>query len=69
VDDNINGKWEEAELRGEMLAPIKQNFAALDGDKDGALNPQEVGKAMQQMQEQRVRERNVRRSGGARGQD
>ncbi len=75
VDDNINGKWEEAELRlqagegmAEMMGGIKQNFAALDVDGDGGLNPQEVQGAMQQMQQQ-VSEQRAARRAPAGGQD
>jgi hypothetical protein len=66
-DDNRDGKLQEAELRVEMeegaanvtsdgIAPMHQqfkaNFAAIDADKDGGLSMQELGAAMQQMQQQ-----------------
>jgi mono/diheme cytochrome c family protein len=63
VDDNLDGKWQQAEVKGDMLEPLKANFAAFDGDKDAALSPQEVGAAMQQMQRAAAG-----RSGGAGGQ-
>jgi succinyl-CoA synthetase alpha subunit len=63
IDDNIDGKWQEAELRlnasegiGDMMKAIKSNFAQFDGDKDGALSPEEVGGAMQAMQKAREAE-------------
>ena len=59
VDDNINGKWDEAELRpdagagtGDLMGAMMQNFAAFDADSDGGLNPQEVQGAMEAMQNQ-----------------
>ncbi|MEZ5938866.1 MAG: hypothetical protein R3C52_11725, partial [Hyphomonadaceae bacterium] len=74
VDDNIDGKWEEAELRlqasegiGEMMTAIKQNFAAFDVDKDGGLSPEEVGGAMQQMQAARQAEVAKRRGSSTGG--
>ncbi len=66
-DDNRDGKLQEAELRIEMeegahnvtsdgIAPLHQqfkaNFAAIDADKDGGLSMQELGAAMEQMQQQ-----------------
>jgi len=66
-DDNRDGKLQEAELRVETeegvdnvtsdgIAPLHQqfkaNFAAIDADKDGGLSMQEIGAAMQQMQQQ-----------------
>jgi hypothetical protein len=66
-DDNRDGKLQEAELRTEMeegaqnvtsdgIAPLHQqfkaNFAAIDADKDGGLSMQELGAAMEQMQQQ-----------------
>ncbi len=71
VDDNINGKWEEAELRvnageglADMMRGMKQNFAALDTDSDGGLSPEEVQAAMQQMREGRSERRSA--AGGQR---
>ena len=66
-DDNRDGKLQEAELRTEMeegaqnvtsdgIAPLHQqfkaNFAAIDADQDGGLSMQELGTAMEQMQQQ-----------------
>lgn len=75
VDDNIDGKWQEAELRlnsgqglADMMKGMKQNFAALDTDSDGGLNPQEVQAAMEHMQRQMREERAARRT-AAGGQD
>jgi Copper type II ascorbate-dependent monooxygenase, C-terminal domain/EF hand len=67
ADDNRDGKLQEAELRIDMeegvenvtsdsLAPMHQqfkaNFAAIDADKDGGLSMQELGAALEQMQQQ-----------------
>ncbi len=59
VDDNINGKWDQAELRpesgagvGDLMGGMQQNFAAFDMDSDGGLNPEEVQNAMEVMQQQ-----------------
>ncbi len=66
-DDNRDDKLQESELRTEMeegavnvtsdgIAPLHQqfkaNFAMIDADKDGGLSMQEIGAAMQQMQQQ-----------------
>jgi hypothetical protein len=66
ADDNRDGKLQEAELRTDMeegaanvtsdgIAPMHQqfkaNFAAIDADKDGGLSMQELGAALEQMQQ------------------
>jgi hypothetical protein len=58
ADDNRDGKLQEAELRtkggelGEMFGQFKANFAQIDADKDSGLSFEEVGKALEQMQQQ-----------------
>ncbi len=65
IDDNIDGKLEQAELKGPMLKMLNDNFAALDADKDGGLSPPEFGKAMQMLQQSA---RTGDAQGGASGQ-
>ncbi len=67
ADDNRDGKLQESELRieseegaanvtSDSLAPLHQqfkaSFAQIDADKDGGLSMQELGAAMEQMQQQ-----------------
>jgi hypothetical protein len=42
LDDNIDGKLQQAELKGSMANQLKTVFATLDKDGDGALNRSEV---------------------------
>jgi hypothetical protein len=53
IDDNIDGKLELAELKSDMLQPLRDHFAEFDVDHDGALSPQEFGGAMQMVQKAR----------------
>jgi hypothetical protein len=48
MDDNIDGKIQKAELRGQMGKMIGGFFATIDKDKDGALDKAEM-KAAQAM--------------------
>lgn len=72
ADDNRDGKLQESELRTDSeegaqnvtsdgIAPLHQqfkaNFAAIDVDKDGGLSMEELGAAMQQMQQRGGRSR------------
>ncbi len=45
LDDNMDGKLQQVELRGTQGAPIKANFALIDGNKDGALDKTELAAA------------------------
>jgi mono/diheme cytochrome c family protein len=47
LDDNLNEKIEEAELRGSLGTALRPRFAELDVDKDGALGPMELRAAAQ----------------------
>ncbi len=47
LDDNMDGKVQKAELKGEMGQGIAKYFAMIDRDKDGALSQPELT-AMQQ---------------------
>ena len=49
IDDNIDGKVQLAELKGEIGAPIKAAFPMIDGDKNGELDEKELAVAMAQM--------------------
>jgi len=42
LDDNIDGKIQLAELRGEIGVAVKPMFPLLDGNKDGALDSREL---------------------------
>ncbi|HVY90826.1 MAG TPA: hypothetical protein VG942_18310, partial [Hyphomonadaceae bacterium] len=53
IDDNIDGKLQLAELKSDMLEPVRAHFADLDKNHDGALSPDEFGEAMKQMQRRR----------------
>jgi Ca2+-binding EF-hand superfamily protein len=53
IDDNIDGKLQLAELKSDMLKPLRDHFAEFDADHDGALSPQEFGSAMQMVQKAR----------------
>lgn len=50
IDDNMNGKLELAELKSDMLQPLREHFADFDVDHDGSLSPAEFGGAMQAVQ-------------------
>jgi hypothetical protein len=52
LDDNIDGKLQKAELRGEMGQMIGRYFAMIDADKSGALEKSELA-AMQGMMRRR----------------
>jgi hypothetical protein len=42
LDDNIDGKLQPAELRGLLAVGLKNNFAAMDANKDGVLDQGEI---------------------------
>jgi peroxiredoxin len=52
LDDNIDGKLQKAELRGQMGEMIGRYFAMIDADKSGALEKSELA-AMQGMMRRR----------------
>jgi peroxiredoxin len=52
LDDNLDGKLQMSELKGQMGAGLKGGFAALDANKDGVLDATELAKAMGMMQGQ-----------------
>jgi hypothetical protein len=65
VDDNLNSKIEEAELKGPMMEPLKAYFAQLDSDKDGGLTPVEFAAGMTVVEQARAKARAAR--GGVTG--
>ena len=48
-DDNMDGKVEKAELKGELGAKLAQNFAQIDKDRSGAIENAELNEAMKAM--------------------
>jgi hypothetical protein len=48
-DDNVNGRVEQAELRGPMAAPFKAAWARLDANKDGGVDAAEMAVASELM--------------------
>ena len=50
LDDNLDGKLQMSELKGQIGAGLKASFAALDSNKDGVLDATELTKAMGMMQ-------------------
>lgn len=42
LDRNMDGKVELSELRGKMGEGLKKNFAMIDADKSGAIEPKEM---------------------------
>jgi hypothetical protein len=42
LDDNIDGKLQPTELRGLLAVGLKNNFAAMDANKDGVLDQGEI---------------------------
>ncbi|MGD2134371.1 MAG: redoxin domain-containing protein [Maricaulaceae bacterium] len=50
LDDNIDGRLVEAELRGAYGAPIRNNFAMADANADGALDFDELAAARAALQ-------------------
>jgi hypothetical protein len=50
LDDNIDGKLQQSELKGSLGNQLKAAFAQLDTDKDGALSMTEMAAAQQVMQ-------------------
>jgi peroxiredoxin len=46
LDDNLDGKLQQSELRGRQAAVLKANFALLDANKDGAADKDEMAAAM-----------------------
>ena len=65
IDDNLNSKVEEAELKGPMMEPLKAYFAQLDSDKDGGLTPAEFAAGMTVVEQARAKARAAR--GGVTG--
>lgn len=65
IDDNLNSKIEEAELKGPMMEPLKAYFAQLDGDKDGGLTPVEFAAGMSVVEKARAKAKAAR--GGVTG--
>lgn len=58
LDDNIDGKLTPAEFRNDpRFKPVVQYLPMVDADKDGALSKDEMGKAMQMMQQMRTQGR------------
>jgi peroxiredoxin len=49
IDDNIDGKVQLTELKGNLGAPIKAAFPLLDADKNNELDEKELAVAMQRM--------------------
>lgn len=49
LDDNIDGKIQQAELKGQMGGMIGRYFTVLDADKNGALDRAELVKAQAMM--------------------
>jgi len=47
MDDNLDGKLEQAELRGKIGDGIKKYWAVLDKNKDGVLDKSELAAASQ----------------------
>jgi hypothetical protein len=64
VDDDLSGRIELAELKSEMLEPMKPHFASMDLDGDGGLSPEEFGAGMQKIQEAQAARRGARNAGG-----
>ena len=52
-DDNLNGKIELAELKGKPGEGLKKNFALIDQNKDGSIEPSELTMAMKFMASRR----------------
>jgi hypothetical protein len=50
LDDNIDGKLQQSELKGGLGNQLKAAFAQLDADKDGALSQAELANAQNLMQ-------------------
>jgi hypothetical protein len=46
LDDNLDGKLQQSELRGRQAAVLKTNFAMLDANKDGFADKDELAAAM-----------------------
>jgi hypothetical protein len=65
IDDNLNSKIEEAELKGPMMESLKAYFAQLDSDKDGGLTPVEFAAGMTVVEQARAKSRAAR--GGVTG--
>ena len=49
MDDNLDGKLQKAELKGQIGTTLGQYFAILDKNKDGALDASEMEAAQQMM--------------------
>ena len=49
MDDNIDGKLTEPELRGQMGDMLKKYFAMIDADKDGGIDSKEFSAAQKLM--------------------
>jgi len=49
MDDNLDGKLQKAELKGQMGGMIAKYFDVLDKNKDGALDDSEMAAAQAMM--------------------
>ncbi|HEY8572326.1 redoxin family protein [Phenylobacterium sp.] len=55
MDDNLDGKVQKAELRGQFGKNLAPRFEMIDANKDGAIDKLEMNEAMKAMQSQRRR--------------
>ena len=53
LDDNLDGKLQPSELRGNQAAALKANFALVDANKDGFIDKAELAAAMKVLGAQR----------------
>ncbi|MFL5297797.1 MAG: hypothetical protein ACJ798_15590, partial [Phenylobacterium sp.] len=56
MDDNLDGKLQKAELRGQIGKAIGEKFDILDANHDGALDKAELAPVLKQMMGGRRRE-------------
>jgi mono/diheme cytochrome c family protein len=59
MDDNLDGKLQKAELKGNIGENLAKSFAKIDADNDGALNKAELAVAQKMMGDGRRRRENA----------